>query len=69
MWGLFTPEEWKAIKEKLTKASPKLLLILTVLVIGYSFGWYMKGQDVMMDCKYAGAFRHYTDSFTCQRKL
>jgi|LauGreDrversion4_2_1035121.scaffolds.fasta_scaffold836459_2 hypothetical protein len=69
MWGFFTPEEWKAIKEKLTKASPKLLLILTVLVIGYSFGWYMKGQDVMMDCKYAGAFRHYTDSFTCQRKL
>jgi len=69
MWGLFTPEEWKAIKEKLTKASPKLLLILTVLVIGYSFGWYMKGQDVMMDCIYAGAFRHYTDSFTCQRKL
>ena len=69
MWGFFTPEEWKAIKEKLTKASPKLLLILTVLVIGYSFGWYMKGQDVMMDCKYAGAFHHYTDSFTCQRKL
>ncbi len=69
MWGFFTPEEWKAIKEKLTKASPKLLLVLTVLVIGYSFGWYMKGQDVMMDCKYAGAFRHYTDSFTCQRKL
>ena len=69
MWGLFTPEEWKAIKEKLTKASPKLLLIVTVLVIGYCFGWYMKGQDVMMDCKYAGAFRHYTDSFTCQRKL
>jgi hypothetical protein len=69
MWGMFTPEEWKAIKEKLTKASPKLLLILTVLVIGYSFGWYMKGQDTMLDCKYAGAFRHYTDSFTCQRKL
>jgi hypothetical protein len=69
MWGFFTPEEWKAIKEKLTKASPKLLLILIVLVIGYSFGWYMKGQDTMLDCKYAGAFRHYTDSFTCQRKL
>jgi hypothetical protein len=69
MWGFFTSEEWKAIKEKLTKASPKLLLILTVLVIGYSFGWYMKGQDVMMDCKYAGAFRYYTDSFTCQRKI
>jgi hypothetical protein len=69
MWGMFTPEEWEAIKEKLTKASPKLLLILIVLVIGHSFGWYMKGQDVMLDCKYAGAFRHYTDSFTCQRKL
>jgi hypothetical protein len=69
MWGMFTPEEWEAIKEKLTKASPKLLLILAMLVIGYSFGWYMKGQDVMMDCKYAGAFRHYTDSFNCQRKL
>ena len=69
MWGMFTPEEWEAIKEKLAKASPKLLLVLAMLVIGYSFGWYMKGQDVMMDCKYAGAFRHYTDSFTCQRKL
>jgi hypothetical protein len=69
MWGMFTPEEWKAIKETLTKASPKLLLILIVLVIGYSFGWYMKGQDTMMDCKYAGSFRHYTDSFTCQRKI
>jgi len=64
-----TPEEWKSIKDKLIKASPKLLLISTFLVVGYSFGWYMKGQDVMMDCKYAGAFRHYTDSFTCQRKI
>ena len=69
MWGMFTPEEWKAIKEKLTKASPKLLLVLTMLVIGYSFGWHMKGQSVILDCKYAGAFRYYADSFTCQRKL
>jgi hypothetical protein len=69
MWGMFTPEEWKAIKETLIKASPKLLLILIVLVIGYSFGRYMKGQDVMLDCKYAGAFRYYADSFTCQRKI
>jgi len=65
----FTPEEWRLIKDKLIKASPKLLLISIFLVVGYSFGWYMKGQDVMMDCKYAGAFRHYTDSFTCQRKI
>jgi len=67
MW--FTPEEWKAIKEKLTKASPKLLLVLSCLVAGYSFGWHMKGQDVVWDCKYANAFRFHTDSFTCQRKI
>jgi hypothetical protein len=69
MWGMFTPEEWKAIKETLTKVSPKLLLMLACLLLGYSLGWHIKGQDVMMDCKYAGAFRQYTDSFTCQRKL
>jgi hypothetical protein len=69
MWGMFTPEEWKAIKETLTKASPKLLLILAMLVCGYSIGWHMKGQNVILDCKYAGAFRYYTDSFTCQRKI
>jgi len=66
---MLTPQEWKTVKEKLTRGSPKLLLILATLVIGYSIGWHMKGQSVVLDCKYAGAFRYYTDSFTCQRKL
>lgn len=66
---MLTPQEWKSVKDKLTKAAPKLLLVLTFLVIGYSFGWHMKGQNVVMDCKYANAFRYYTDSFTCQRKI
>ena len=66
---MLTPQEWKIVKEKLTRASPKLLLILIMLVIGYSIGWHMKGQSVVLDCKYAGAFRYYADSFTCQRKL
>ena len=67
MW--FTPEEWKSFKDKLVKASPKLLLVLAVLVIGYWAGWYMKGSNIVMDCKYANAFRFETDSFTCQRKI
>lgn len=67
MW--FTPEEWKTIKEKMTKASPKLLLVLAILIAGYASGWWMKGADVTMDCKYAGSFRFQTDSFTCQRRL
>jgi len=66
---MLTPQEWKIVKEKLTRASPKLLLILIMLVIGYSIGWHMKGQSVVLDCKYAGAFRYYADSFTCQRRL
>ena len=66
---MLTPQEWKIVKEKLTRASPKLLLILIMLVIGYSIGWHMKGQSVVLDCKYTGAFRYYADSFTCQRKL
>ena len=66
---MLTPQEWKTVKEKLTRASPKLLLILATLVIGCSIGWHMKGQNVVLDCKYAGSFRYYTDSFTCQRKL
>ena len=66
---MLTPQEWKTVKEKLTRASPKLLLILTCAVLGYSFGWYAKGQDVVYDCKYASAFRFYTDAFTCVRKI
>ena len=64
-----TPEEWKALKDKAAKASPKLLLAVIFLIAGYSFGWHMKGDDVVWDCKYANAFRYKTDSFTCQRKI
>ena len=63
------PGEWKSLKDKTVKAAPNLLLILTVLVIGYSSGWHMKGSDVVMDCKYANSFRIHTDAFTCQRKI
>jgi hypothetical protein len=66
---MLTPQEWKSIKDKLIKASPKISLILAVLILGYSTGWHMKGSDVVMDCKYANAFRYYTDAFTCQRKI
>lgn len=64
-----TPPEWRSLKDKFIKASPKLLLALAVLVIGYSSGWYMKGSDIVMDCKYANAFRFETTSFTCTRKI
>jgi hypothetical protein len=64
-----TPQEWKAVKDKLTRAAPKLLIVLTVLVIGFWSGWYMKGSDVVMDCKYANAFRFESTAFTCQRKI
>lgn len=67
MW--FTPEEWKSFKIKLTQAAPKLLLVLSFLVVGYWSGWQLKGADIMMDCKYAQAIRIGTDSFTCQRKI
>jgi hypothetical protein len=66
---MLTPQEWKTVKEKLTRASPKLLLVLACGVLGYSLGWHMKGSDVVMDCKYASAFRFHTDSFNCVRKL
>ena len=66
---MLTSSEWKAVRDALTKASPKLLLILTCLVAGFSFGWHMKGKDVVWDCKYANAFRVQSESFTCQRKI
>lgn len=64
-----TPEEWKTVKDRLVVASPKLLLILAVLVIGYLAGWHMKANDIAMDCKYANAFRVQVDSFACSRKI
>ncbi len=66
---VFEPEEWKSIKDKIIKMSPRLLLIIAVLIVGYSAGWHMKGSDVVMDCKYANSFRVHTDSFNCQRKV
>lgn len=63
------PAEWKALKNKFIQVSPMILVGLTLLVIGYASGWYMKGSDVVMDCKYANAFRFETTSFTCQRKI
>lgn len=66
---MLTTQEWKSVKDKLVKASPKLLLVLAMLVLGYWSGWYMKGSNIAMDCKYANAFRFETDSFTCQRKI
>ena len=64
-----TPEEWKSLRDKMIKAAPKTLLVLAVLVIGYWAGWYMKGSDIAMDCKYANSFRVETSAFTCTRKL
>lgn len=51
------------------KAAPKTLLVLAVLVIGYWAGWYMKGSDIALDCKYANSFRVETSAFTCTRKI
>jgi hypothetical protein len=64
-----TTQEWKAVKDKLTRAAPKLLIVLAVLVIGYWSGWYMKGADIVLDCKYANSFRFETNAFTCARKI
>ena len=64
-----TPGEWKNFKDRLIKASPHLLLVLAVLVIGYLSGWHMRGSDIIMDCRYANAFRVGTDSFSCTRKV
>jgi hypothetical protein len=66
---MFTSEEWEVIKAKLAKASPKLLLVLATLLIGYSSGWHMKGSDVVMDCKYSNTFRFDAQAFNCTRKI
>jgi hypothetical protein len=63
------PHEWKSLKDKMIKAAPKTLLVLAVLVIGYWTGWYMKGGDIAMDCKYANSFRVDNSAFTCTRKM
>lgn len=65
----FDDQEWKSIKDRWAKASPKLLLISVMLIIGYALGWHMKGSDIVMDCKYANSFRVHVDSFTCTRKI
>lgn len=64
-----THEQTQRAKSWIVSSSPKLLLILIVLIVGYSAGWHMKGGDVVMDCKYANSFRVHTDSFNCQRKV
>jgi hypothetical protein len=64
-----TPEEWRSLRDKMIKASPKTLLVLAVLVIGYWAGWYMKGNDIAQDCKYASSFRVETSAFNCTRKI
>ena len=57
------------IKTWFIKASPWLLLILAVLLLGFSFGYAAKGTEITRDCKYAGAFRVGVDSFTCSRRI
>lgn len=57
------------VKNWLIKASPRLLVILLVLILGFLMGYDLKGGEITRDCKYAGAFRVNVDSFTCSRRI
>lgn len=62
-------EQSSRLKSFFTKYSPQLLLIAVVLIIGYTVGYRVKGDEIMRDCKYASAFRVGIDSFTCTRRV
>lgn len=64
-----TQTQSDSIKSWLIKHSPKILLIVLVLIVGYAAGYNVKGEEITRDCKYAQAFRVGVDSFACVRKV
>lgn len=62
-------EQSSQLKSFFTKYSPQLLLMAVVLIIGYTVGYSVKGDEIMRDCKYAQAFRVGIDSFGCARRV
>ena len=64
-----TPAQTNRLRSWLVRSSPRILLIIVILIIGYVVGYNVKGDEVTRDCKYAQAFRVGVDSFACARKV
>ena len=62
MYGIDT----KKVKEWLKKNG---LLIITVFVVAFAFGYTRAQAEIEMDCKYAKAVRLGTAAFECKRIL
>lgn len=45
------------------------VLIATVSIVGFSFGYYRAQSTLALDCKYAKAIRIDTEAYECKRIL
>lgn len=61
--------EWRSFKRGFLELAPYYAIAFIIFVLGYLTGIHVKGQEIVMDCKYANSFRVSTDSFDCRRKL
>ena len=65
----FSRRDWRSFKKKISDLSPVIAILFIVFSFGFWSGSYYKGQDIVLDCKYASSFRVSVDSFECRRKI
>lgn len=61
--------EWRSFKRSFLQSAPYYAIFFIIFVLGYLTGAHLKGQEIVLDCKYANSFRVSSDSFDCRRKL